>query len=40
VTIENISLVILSSILHSLWNILTQTSKNSQFFSGLKGVWL
>ena len=39
-TIENISLVILSSILHSLWNILTQTSKNSQFFSGLKGVWL
>lgn len=39
-TIENISLVILSSILHSLWNILTQTSKNSQFFSGLKGVWI
>ena len=38
--IENICLVILSSILHSLWNILTQTSKNSQFFSGLKGVWL
>ena len=39
-TIENIGLVILSSILHSLWNILTQTSKNSQFFSGLKGVWI
>ncbi len=39
-SIENISLVLLSSILHSFWNILTQTSKNSQFFSGLKGVWL
>lgn len=38
--IENISLVLFSSILHSFWNILTQTSKNSQFFSGLKGVWL
>jgi len=39
-SLENISLVILSSILHSFWNILTQTSKNSQFFSGLKGVWI
>ena len=39
-SIENISLVLLSCILHSLWNILTQTSKNSQYFSGLKGAWL
>ena len=39
-SIENISLVPLSCILHSFWNILTQTSKNSQYFSGLKGVWL
>mgnify|MGYP003694993245 FL=1 len=39
-SIENISLIFFSSILHSFWNILTQTSKNSQFFSGLKGVWV
>ena len=39
-SIENISLVLLSCILHSFWNILTQTSKNSQYFSGLKGAWL
>lgn len=26
--------------MHSLWNILTQTSPNSQYFSGLKGIWL
>ncbi|MBT5469263.1 MAG: EamA family transporter [Nitrospina sp.] len=38
--IENISLILISSILHSFWNILTQTSKNSQFFSGLKGIWI
>ena len=36
----NIGLVLLSAISHSLWNILTQTSKNSRFFSGLKGVWI
>ncbi len=30
----------LSAISHSLWNILTQTSQNSRFFSGLKGVWI
>lgn len=36
----NIGLVLLSSLLHSFWNILTQTSKNSQYFSGLKGVWI
>ena len=38
--IKNIILVLISSIFHSFWNILTQTSKNSQFFSGLKGLWL
>jgi len=36
----NIILVLLSSLLHVFWNILTQTSKNSQYFSGLKGVWI
>jgi uncharacterized membrane protein len=36
----NIGLVLLSSLLHSYWNILTQTSKNSQYFSGLKGIWI
>ena len=36
----NIGLVLLSSILHSFWNILTQTSKNSQYFSGIKGIWI
>jgi uncharacterized membrane protein len=36
----NIGLVLLSSILHSFWNILTQTSKNSQYFSGLKGFFI
>ena len=36
----NIALVLLSSLLHSIWNILTQTSENSQIFSGLKGVWI
>ena len=36
----NIGLVLLSSLLHSVWNILTQTSKNSQYFSGLKGLWI
>tara|TARA_B100000686_G_scaffold349174_1_gene441926 strand:+ start:4350 stop:5216 length:867 start_codon:yes stop_codon:yes gene_type:complete len=25
---------------HSLWNILTQSSKNSHIFSGIKGAWL
>ena len=36
----SIGLVLLSSLLHSFWNILTQTSKNSQYFSGLKGIWV
>ena len=34
----NIGLVLISSLLHSFWNILTQTSKNSQYFSALKGI--
>ena len=25
---------------HASWNILTQTSNNPQFFSGLKGIWI
>ena len=33
-------MVLLSAVSHSLWNILTQTSKNTRFFSGLKGAWL
>ncbi len=36
----NLGLVLLSSVFHSLWNVLTQTSKNSQFFSGLKGLFI
>ena len=36
----NIALILLSSLSHSLWNILTQTSKNSRYFSGLKGLWI
>lgn len=38
--VVNISLILLSAIFHSLWNILTQTSENSQIFSGFKGIWL
>jgi uncharacterized membrane protein len=37
---NNIALILLSSLFHSFWNILTQTSKNSQCFSALKGVWI
>ena len=37
---NNIALILLSSVFHSFWNILTQTSKNSQCFSALKGVWI
>lgn len=36
----NIGLIILSCLFHALWNILTQTSKNPNLFSGLKGVWI
>ncbi len=38
--IESIALILLSSLFHATWNILTQTSRNSQFLSGLKGVWI
>jgi drug/metabolite transporter (DMT)-like permease len=34
----NIALILLSCLSHSLWNILTQTSNNSRYFSGLKGL--
>jgi uncharacterized membrane protein len=37
---NNIALILLSSLFHSFWNILTQTSKDSQCFSALKGVWI
>ena len=37
---NSIFLIFLSSIFHSFWNILTQTSINSQCFSGLKGIWI
>jgi len=33
-------LILLSSVFHALWNVLTQTSKNSQSFSGLKGLFI
>jgi len=36
----NITLIIISCIFHALWNVLTQTSKNSNLFSGLKGIWI
>lgn len=36
----NISLILLSAAFHSLWNVLTQTSCNSQYFSGMKGLWV
>jgi drug/metabolite transporter (DMT)-like permease len=36
----NVGLILLSSLSHSLWNVLTQTSSNSRYFSGLKGLWI
>ena len=39
-SVVNVGLVLLSAVSHSLWNILTQTSRNSRFFSGLKGIWI
>ncbi len=36
----SILLILISSVFHAFWNILTQTSRNSQFFSGLKGIWI
>ena len=37
---NSILLIVISSLFHSVWNILTQTSNNSQCFSGLKGIWI
>ncbi|MCF8720747.1 EamA family transporter [Nitrospina gracilis] len=34
----SIGLILLSCLFHALWNILTQTSRNSNYLSGLKGV--
>ena len=39
-SIGNIGLVLLSCLFHSYWNVLTQTSGNSQYFSALKGMWI
>jgi len=36
----NVGLILLSSLSHALWNVLTQTSRNSRYFSGLKGLWI
>ena len=36
----SIGLILLSSLFHALWNVLTQTSRNSSLLSGLKGVWI
>ena len=36
----NIGLILISSMFHALWNILTQSSRNSTFLSGLKGIWI
>jgi len=36
----NIGLILISSMFHAVWNILTQTSRNSTFLSGLKGIWI
>ncbi len=36
----NVGLILLSSLSHALWNVLTQTSANSRYFSGLKGLWI
>ena len=37
---NSIFLIFVSSLFHSFWNILTQTSNNSQCFSALKGIWI
>ncbi|GJL78087.1 MAG: membrane protein [Nitrospinaceae bacterium] len=39
-SLVNIGLILLSSLSHALWNVLTQTSQNSRYFSGLKGLWI
>ena len=37
---NSIFLILISSLFHSFWNILTQTSNNSQCFSAFKGIWI
>ena len=37
---NSIFFIFISSLFHSYWNILTQTSNNSQCFSALKGIWI
>lgn len=34
----SITLILLSCLFHALWNVLTQTSRNSNFLSGFKGM--
>ncbi len=36
----NIGLILLSCLFHAFWNVQTQTSRNAEYFSGLKGVWI
>lgn len=38
--LTSIGLILLSSLFHALWNVLTQTSRNSTLLSGLKGLWI
>ena len=39
-SLASIGLILLSSLFHALWNVLTQTSRNSNLLSGLKGIWI
>ncbi|MEE8127757.1 MAG: EamA family transporter [Nitrospinaceae bacterium] len=39
-SLTSVGLILLSSLFHALWNVLTQTSRNSNLLSGLKGVWI
>ena len=39
-SLTSIGLILLSSLFHALWNVLTQTSRNSSLLSGLKGIWI
>jgi drug/metabolite transporter (DMT)-like permease len=39
-SLTSIGLILLSSLFHALWNVLTQTSRNSNLLSGLKGIWI
>lgn len=37
---SSIGIILLSCLFHALWNVLTQTSKNPNLLSGLKGIWI